>query len=30
MQPASKNWRVTGLRLLDSTQVDRDLAAWVV
>jgi hypothetical protein len=30
MQPASQNWRVTGIRLLDLAQVDQDLAAWVV
>ena len=28
-QPAGKNWRVTGMRLLDLAQVDQDLAAWV-
>ena len=26
---AGKNWRVTGMRLLDLAQVDQDLAAWV-
>ena len=29
IQPAGKNWRVTGMRLLDLAQVDQDLAAWV-
>lgn len=28
-QPAGKNWRVTGMHLLDLAQVDQDLAAWV-
>ena len=28
-QPAGKNWRVTGMRLLDLAQVDQDLTAWV-
>ena len=29
IQPAGKNWRVTGMRLLDLAQVDQDLTAWV-
>ncbi len=27
--PTGKNWRACGMRLLDLTQVDQDLAAWV-
>ncbi len=27
-RPAGKHWQVTGLQLLDLTQVDRDLTAW--
>ncbi|MFZ1241747.1 MAG: hypothetical protein WAV66_20660, partial [Anaerolineae bacterium] len=27
--PGGKNWRALGMRLLDLSQVDRDLAAWV-
>jgi len=27
-QPTGKNWRVTGMQLLDLAQVDQDLAAW--
>jgi len=29
-QPAGQRWSVTGLRLLDLTQVDQNLAAWAV
>jgi len=28
-QPSGKNWRALGMRLLDLSQVDQDLAAWV-
>ena len=29
-QPTGKNWRVIGMKLLDLSQVDLDLGAWIV
>ena len=28
--PTGKNWRVLGMKLLDLSQIDQDLGAWVV
>jgi hypothetical protein len=28
-QPGGKNWRAAGMRLLDLSQIDQDLTAWV-